>query len=164
MIAASKGGFWLLSNGLQSSFKIKEHYFSCSCCGMGEIDVRLIDKLERLRINAKSNFIITNATRCPIHNKKIGGSATSLHLPITTACDLQDINTPIDKLFFHAVLLFNGVGLYQGKHGAYLHVDLRETKCYWYKAKNYNYFTDAKKCFTSASKILYNISEQDKKI
>ena len=147
MIASSKGGIWLLSSGLQSSFKKEEHKFGCLCCGMDEIDVRLIDALEKYRKVAKSNFLVTNSCRCPAHNKEEGGSDTSLHLPITLAADIQDVKAAVDKLFFHAVTIFNGVGLYMGKYGPYLHVDLREKKTYWYKGKGYNYFTSPKECY-----------------
>lgn len=156
-LASSKGGIWLLSNGLQSYFTLKEHNVSCPCCGMGELDERLIDKLQQLSIAARSRFVITSATRCPDYNKKIGGSNKSLHLPITLAADIQDINTPIDKLFFHAAYIFNRVGLYKGKWGAYLHVDLAPKKAYWYKGDKYNYFTSAKECFQKGMKRLYKI-------
>jgi len=64
--------------------KLTEHFnsseFSCKCgCGLNNISLLMVQKLERARVNSGCNFIITSGTRCEKHNAKVGGVKNSSH-------------------------------------------------------------------------------------
>ena len=60
-------------------FTISE--FDCKCgCGRNNINPLLIMGLDRARKKAEVPFVVLSGYRCPIHNKKSGGSPTSGHI------------------------------------------------------------------------------------
>lgn len=143
-LAESKGGIWLLSSGLQSHFRDKETCCRCGC-GEDEIAEELIDGLERLRKELRTQINISSGTRCVLNNKKVGGAAGSNHLPVTSAADIYvSPDFPFEMLYMGAVKVFNGVGLYKGENVNYIHIDIRPKKLYWYRKieGGYDYDTD----------------------
>ncbi len=63
--------------------------FACQCeCGQDQIDYKLIEILERLRVHVGKPITITSGNRCPAHNKKVGGAPKSKHL-FSIASDFQ---------------------------------------------------------------------------
>lgn len=177
ILAQSKGGLWLKSDGLQSTFNIDP--FACHCgpngsCGLCEIDVRLIDGLDRVQRLAKMELEILNSCRCDA----IPGSA---HLPVSTAADYRSTGRPFDlfKLFIAAQQVFSaaggGVGLYisqTNKDLPFLHSDLKtgRNNGFWYrenayqiktgntssenKPEVYRYFKTADKCWDAYCKYV----------
>ncbi len=183
-IAQSKGGKWLLSDGLESNFSTRA--FMCKCCGMNEIHQELIDKLEKLRTINKTPIYITGGGRCPAYNKKKGGKIDSFHLPITEGVDCRDRKAAekqtmtiddAEKMFYNAIMAqFFGIGIYNAWPGGfYLHVDIvRYTykrpanKAFWYcineylkggriKRRHYTTFSDAKECIVKFKEKIQKI-------
>ena len=58
-----------------------DYELECNCgCGLMNMQVRTMDRLERARVVAGIPFGINSGSRCPIHNKIEGGKDTSSHL------------------------------------------------------------------------------------
>lgn len=100
----------------------------CRHCGWGEVDLLLLDGLERLReiagtlLGRPAPVNVNSGVRCPAHNKAVGGSPNSLHLK-GMAADVWVRGVPALYLARMAELVqaFGGIGLYQGR----IHVDTR---------------------------------------
>lgn len=67
--------------------KLSEHFkreeFACPCgCGFDTVDAKLLQILERVRVQFNSPVIITSGCRCEVYNSLpiIGGAKKSLHL------------------------------------------------------------------------------------
>ena len=55
--------------------------FCCRCgCGLDNIDIGIVNRLQVFRDILKEPIIINSACRCPEHNKKVGGKPESYHL------------------------------------------------------------------------------------
>lgn len=185
-IAQSKGGMWLLTDGLESHFSTKP--FMCPCCGENEIHDELIDKLERVREINGTRIYITCGDRCIVYNKKIGGKDNSFHLAITRGADFRDRKSSLkgtmtiedaEKLFYSCIMArFFGVGIYNSyPNGFYIHADIvRYTKkrpankAFWYcinkytkggkvKSRSYTAFSDAKLCIAQFNKKIKTLKE-----
>lgn len=167
-LAGSKGGVWLLSNGLQSHFQVTP--FACHCgdngaCGLCEIDVRLIDHLERMRTAYKGDIDVLNSCRCDA----IPGSA---HRAIATAADIRPKSRPfrILDIMKAAITVFSaaggGVGLYISREPhnlPFLHVDLKtgRNNGFWYRENpsatkdgGYHYFKGGADCYIAFEKYV----------
>ena len=72
---------------IESKFTSGEFACPCGNCVFGskesDIDNRLIDKLNIMRILYDKPLIVTSGARCLAHNKEIGGAENSAHLPHT---------------------------------------------------------------------------------
>ena len=66
--------------------------FACKCCGREMIAPRLVFFLDIIRRVANSPIVVNSGYRCPEHNEKIGGSATSRHM-IGCAADIATPKT-----------------------------------------------------------------------
>lgn len=120
----------------QIDFQGSPHFhrqeLGCHCgCGAALIDPRLIAALETLRDQVASPVVITNAYRCPSHNRAVGGVPDSQHV-LGLAADLVIPSQPsvlAMLLQAEAVPGFNagGIGLYTGEDGTTprLHCDVR---------------------------------------
>ena len=83
----------------------KSNEFKCKCCGVNATSKELVKMLDMAREIANTPFIITSASRCVSHNKKVKGSHTSSHLfnfdksIESKAVDIKNDNTIILELF-----------------------------------------------------------------
>lgn len=77
--------------------KLSEHFdsseFACKCgCGGlsngADINPRLVEVLERMRVACGCPLILSCAYRCPSHNAEVGGVYNSQHI-YGTAADVQ---------------------------------------------------------------------------
>jgi len=116
--------------------------FECKCgCEMPD-DVflqiqKLANQLQYIRDFIELSINITNAYRCPSHNKEVGGVSNSQHI-LGKAADLQvnDSNPEaiykvIDMLAEYGHVLQGGLGLYD----TFVHYDIRKTRTRWDKTK-----------------------------
>lgn len=97
--------------------------FACPCCGVADIDPRLVLKLQELRSTIGRSLVITSGYRCQEHNDKIPHSSKiSSHIR-GLAVDIACANSP-DRYELVALCLksFKRVGIYSG----WLHVDIDE--------------------------------------
>ena len=112
--------------------------FECKCgCEMSQ-DVlfeiqKLAAQLQTIRDFIRKPVKLTNAYRCPKHNKAVGGVPNSQHI-LGKAADIQikDLDTAevyktIDNLTEHGHILQGGLG----KYNTFTHYDIRKTKARW---------------------------------
>lgn len=76
---------------LSNDFSRRE--FKCKCgCGIDNVSVPFINRLQLARTLAKIKFPITSGCRCPMHNKIEGGSCNSDHITTETIqCEGADV-------------------------------------------------------------------------
>lgn len=122
---------------------LSEHFaaseFSCHHCGEGgdSISPRLVELLEQLRADCGGYPLrINSGYRCPSHNANVGGAPNSQHVQGTAA----DVARPEalsfgDFAWYVGRLPFDGIGLYPGAKGDFIHVDVRHggigSHIYW---------------------------------
>jgi len=114
--------------------------FDCNCgCDMPEEVLMEIQKLagqlQHIRDFIRKPIKLTNAYRCPEHNKKVGGVSNSQHI-LGKAADIQvsgldplEVYKTIDNLSEHGHILQGGLG----KYNAFTHYDIRKTRARWDK-------------------------------
>ena len=114
---------------LSEHFSRKE--LQCRCCGRLQIDSRLLDGLEKLRVLAGAPVEIHAGYRCPLHNQEVGGVPHSEH----TAGLAADIALPglsLQHMYELALqvpqFVQGGIGVYDG---GFLHVDVRAHRARW---------------------------------
>ncbi len=127
---------------MQTNFQGSAHFhraeLQCHCgCGEALIDPQLVQALESLRDRVASPVVITDAYRCPSHNRAVGGVAHSQHV-LGRAADLVIPSQPsvlAMLLQAEAVPGFSagGIGLYTGEDGSTprLHCDVRHGPARW---------------------------------
>ena len=59
-----------------------QNELACRCgkCDLKTVKEEIIAVLQIARIQLKKPLIVTSGARCPIHNKNVGGVASSLHV------------------------------------------------------------------------------------
>lgn len=114
--------------------KLSEHFnsneFACKDgCGANQVETKLIEILEEVRLHFGKPVIIMSGRRCEIHNKRVGGAAKSQHL-YGTAADIKvkDVapKTVADYLESKYPDSY-GVGRYK----TFTHIDVRGYKARW---------------------------------
>lgn len=111
----------------------KEKEFRCKCrCHIYNPSVDLIEKINWVREEYGKPLIITSGCRCPIHNKRVGGSETSSHLTTKKKkCKALDIKFPksgkdMFKLLEILSIQFKRIGINSKK--GFIHVDIDRKK------------------------------------
>ena len=141
---------------------ISEKDFICPCgCGRGKVDPALIEGLNKLQSETGIDFIITSGARCEKRNAADGGAKASFHLTTDAqpcrAADIQNVKDEstetAKRLFFAAIKIFKGVGLYKGLKFPFLHVDTRTIPAFWYRGVKYNYFKNPETCWGEFKKF-----------
>jgi zinc D-Ala-D-Ala carboxypeptidase len=103
-----------------------EDEFICGCgCGLNNISLDLVSKLEKARLICGVPFYITSACRCSKHNKSVGGSSSSSHL-VGTAVDILCKSGPVRQKILTALVKvgFERIGV----ASEFIHVDIDSTK------------------------------------
>lgn len=54
--------------------------FTCPCCGLNNVDHTLVRVCQRIRDHFDAPFEVSSGSRCPSHNKAVGGVPNSRHL------------------------------------------------------------------------------------
>jgi len=108
---------------------------ACHCCGRLQLDPRLLEGLEALRLAAGCPVIINAGYRCPRHNQEVGGVANSEHtrglaadirLPGLSLQQMYDLAREIPQF------AEGGIGAYDGN---FLHVDVRDHRARWARVR-----------------------------
>ncbi len=106
--------------------KLSPHFnemeFACKGDGMVYVEPELIEKLEKLRLQAGLPIFITSGYRSPWYNEKVGGAKESRHMR-GQAADIVVNNMPpakVSKLAEQAG--FGGIGIYNKAN--FTHVDI----------------------------------------
>lgn len=158
----TKDGFFLL-NGQPTRFKTDA--FACACCGLVNMDERVIQALVNTEKIIRFELSINCGGRCPINNAKVGGGAKSSHIILPEKPSLAvdfELKDKDNKTIFYGALLggFTRIGIYLSKHLApngkkqsYFHADVAVNPLYWYHDNNgYHYYTNPDVCLHDYNK------------
>ena len=114
------------------------HEFECKCgCQMPDLVFtevkKLANQLQIIRSFIQRPIILTNAYRCPTHNKEVGGVSDSQHL-LGKAADIKvkeldptELYSVINTLIRYEYVTEGGMGLYN----TFVHYDIRGTYARW---------------------------------
>lgn len=98
--------------------------FACPCCGVTDINMGLVEALQRIRNDLGQPMTITSGYRCKSHNQAVGGVDTSAHV-YGFAADMACDGSVMRALLLPLVLAeFKRVGIGAG----FIHVDVDPTK------------------------------------
>jgi hypothetical protein len=124
---------------LTDNFSMYEFECKCGCKMPKAVEINIIelaDNLQYLRDYLNVPIHLTNAYRCPIHNKKVGGVKNSQHL-VGKAADLQIDNVSPESLADEIRFLMENNCFKKGGIGVYntfTHVDIRGYLAKWNKS------------------------------
>lgn len=121
---------------VQLSTNFKSTEFDCngkSCCSKTLIDTKLVEYLQTIRDHFGKPLNICSSYRCEIHNPKVGGVKSSLHLK-GMAADIQIKGVaPAEVAKYAESIGVKGIGLYDtSKDGHFVHIDTRTKKGFWF--------------------------------
>jgi len=125
---------------------LSEHFscdeFRCSCgCGLVLVHPTILHSLEDLRDIVSRPIHILSGCRCPVSNRRAGGTSNSQHLTICSppdlrpckAADIYIAGMSVRQMFSNAILVEGfsngGMGVYPGE--GFIHVDTRGKKARW---------------------------------
>jgi len=99
--------------------------FVCKCgCGKNNILPDLVTKLDEARDLYKKSMVIESGSRCPAHNKAVGGKQNSAHLSGLAA----DIRCRTDRDRYQLKNIFYILGFKRiGTGKTFIHVDISTT-------------------------------------
>jgi zinc D-Ala-D-Ala carboxypeptidase len=98
--------------------------FSCHCCGMGGINIQLVERLQIIRNALKEPIPIACGVRCPKHNAEVGGVPNSAHTK-GLAVDVRVDNSGFRYRFLRqAFKIFNRIEV---PNGAWVHCDMDDS-------------------------------------
>lgn len=118
---------------LSQHFKRSE--FACKCgCGRDDINPKLIDVLEDVRIHFNTPVYINSGCRCPQHNQSVGGTRHSQHV-LGNAADIsvQRVN-PKSVADYLETKYPDKFGI--GRYKTFTHIDVRSVKARWGSGSN----------------------------
>lgn len=107
----------------------KPSELACKHCGADGTKQELRDALDAFREKAGPT-IVTNAYRCPEHNKAVGGAEHSEHV-LGLAADIRVPGaTPAQlEAIARTIPAINGIG--RADYQEYLHIDVRSEPAEW---------------------------------
>lgn len=110
--------------------------FDChgkGCCNETEVDLDLIEILQKIRDHFGKSVHISSGYRCPKHNKNVGGATGSRHGKGMAADIYIDDIEPAEVAKYAESIDVKGIGLYEtDEDGHFVHVDTRSSKSFWY--------------------------------
>lgn len=110
--------------------------FDChgkGCCNKTEVDLDLIEILQKIRDHFGKSVHISSGYRCAKHNKNVGGATGSRHGKGMAADIYIDDIEPAEVAKYAESIDVKGIGLYEtDEDGHFVHVDTRTTKSFWY--------------------------------
>ncbi len=117
-----------MKNKISEKIKISKNFyldeFKCSCCDFDDIDLNLVEKIQKVR-NKVGPIRISSACRCVSWNEKCGGKLNSAHTR-GYALDLVCGNSRNRyNLILELVKEFNRIGI---SSDGFIHVDIDPSK------------------------------------
>ena len=106
--------------------------FTCSCCGVEQMDADFMRKLDAVRATFDFPFIISSGYRCPEHNQAV--SSTGPSGPHTTgkACDIALSYESARAALVPLATAFSGIGINQKGPSRFIHVDDLDPRIWTY--------------------------------
>lgn len=121
---------------VQLSTNFKSTEFDCNgkgCCNKTLIDEKLVEYLQAIRDHFGKPVKISSSYRCEIHNPKVGGVKSSLHLKGMAADITIEGVSPVEVAKYAESIGIKGIGLYDtSKDGHFVHIDTRTKKGFWF--------------------------------
>lgn len=121
---------------VQLSTNFKSTEFDCNgkgCCNKTLIDEQLVEYLQAIRDHFGKPVKISSSYRCEIHNPKVGGVKSSLHLKGMAADITIEGISPAEVAKYAESIGVKGIGLYDtSKDGHFVHIDTRTKKGFWF--------------------------------
>ena len=121
---------------MTKNFKKSEFECKCGCEMPTNVFVniqKLANQLQYVREFLDLPINLTNAYRCPTHNKAVGGVKNSQHV-LGKAADIkikgltpQEVAVILDRLTTDGEILQGGIGIYS----TFTHYDIRGKKARW---------------------------------
>ena len=109
---------------------LSEHFdrreFRCKCyqCDYDDPQPELVNLLEAIRAECGGHpMLLNSASRCPTHNRNVGGASNSRHVS-QDAADIVVDGVPVSEVYQVAERLLAGRGGL-GKYKTFTHVDTR---------------------------------------
>lgn len=119
---------------LSANFRARE--FDCNgsgCCAQTLIDDRLVQYLQAIREHFGKAVTLSSGYRCEKHNGKVANAASKSKHIQGMAADIKVAGVqPAEVAKFAESLGIQGIGLYEGKDGNFVHIDTRAAKSFWY--------------------------------
>ena len=120
--------------------KLSENFnsleFDChgsGCCSETIINPKLVEYVQKIRDHFGKSITVTSGYRCPVHNKRIGGSTCSRHSKGDAADIVVSGVAPREVAKYAESIGIKGIGLYEtNADGHFTHVDTRDVKSFWY--------------------------------
>jgi hypothetical protein len=131
----------ILQMKLTNNFSLSEFECNCGCKMPADVLVNikiLAIQLQYIRDYIDRPITLTNAYRCPAHNKKVGGVPNSQHVTGMAADikidDMKSIfvHPMINNLIKNGYIIEGGLGLYD----SFTHYDIRGHAARWDFRKN----------------------------
>jgi len=121
---------------MTKNFKKSEFDCKCGCEMPNDVFIniqKLANQLQYVRDYLDLPINLTNAYRCPTHNKAVGGVKNSQHV-LGKAADIkiegltpQEVAVILDRLTTDGEILQGGIGIYS----TFTHYDIRGKKARW---------------------------------
>ncbi len=121
---------------VQLSTNFKSTEFDCNgkgCCSKTLTDTKLVEHLQAIRDHFDKPVKIHSSYRCEIHNPKVGGVKSSLHIKGMAADIKVEGVEPAEVAKYAENIGVKGIGLYDtSKDGHFVHIDTRDKKGFWF--------------------------------
>lgn len=120
------------TDAVSRHFRVSEfacHGTDCACTAC-KIDDALIAYLEKIREHFDAPVYISSGYRCPTHNAAVGGASRSYHMRGQAADITVSGVEPIEVARYAESIGILGIGHYD----AFVHIDTRAEKSFWYSS------------------------------
>lgn len=112
---------------LSENFKVGEFDCKCGKCDRVLVDEDLVKWLQLIRDHFGGSVHVNSGYRCPDHNKKVGGSATSHHMRGMAADIRVQGATPTQVARYAESIGVQRIGLYD----CFVHIGSDNRKRFW---------------------------------
>jgi hypothetical protein len=112
---------------LSENFKVGEFDCKCGQCDRVLVDEDLVKWLQLIRDHFGGSVHVNSGYRCPDHNKKVGGSATSHHMRGMAADIRVQGATPTQVARYAEIIGVQRIGLYD----CFVHIGSDNRKRFW---------------------------------
>jgi len=96
--------------------------FQCPCCGLYNMDLRLVDILQHMRTFYGRRIDVSSGSRCEKHNAAVGGKPNSEHL-VGRGVDIVCLDSNTRYLFIKLAMCYNVKRIGVGRDFIHLGVD-----------------------------------------
>ena len=104
----------------------KPEEFMCHCgCGEKDVNPKLVELLDRIRVSFGKPITIMSGKRCEAHNAKVGGAKRSQHV-LGNAADIKVKDVSPKEVQEHLKKHFDNDCRGLGRYNSFTHIDVRK--------------------------------------